>query len=324
MTQNHPALSHSPDPAISSARPGTMAAEFGPIDKRVGWLVVNRLTYRLVRFLLAKAAPEFDTSGVDIRDADELGTGTKLVTPLEPRASGNASGALILIHGGGMVMGSPSDILPQATQIARNLGIPVICAGYRLAPEAPFPAPLDDCHTVWNKVLHHAAALDVDPDKLVIGGYSAGAGLAAGLALRLLDEGGPQPAAQLLVYPMLEDRTAARRELDTPRHRVWSNRNNLFGWRSYLGCEPGTAAHEYAAPARREDFTGLPPAWIGVGTCDLFLDEDRAYARALADAGVDTTYLEVAGGIHAFDAAGTDIARAFVAAQHAFIAQHTS
>jgi acetyl esterase/lipase len=325
MTQpHHPAISTTPDYSVSSAKQAQMAPEFVELDRKAGWLVVNKYTYKIMRFLLNRTRPEFDKSGVDIQAADELGPGTIIVSPKHiPSTQGTGKGALILIHGGGMVMGSPGDILAQATRFAVELGIPVICAGYRLAPQAPFPAPLDDCLNVWLAVQDHAEAMGIDAGKVVIAGYSAGAGLAASLAQSLLDQGTAQPAAQLLVYPMLDDRTAANRDLDKPRHRVWSNRNNLFGWTSFLGHAPGGAAPQYAAAARRENLAGLPPTWLGVGTCDLFLDEGRVYAQRLSEAGVDTIYLEADGGIHAFDAAGTDIAKAFVAAQMDFVRKHT-
>ena len=124
---------------------------------------------------------------------------------------------------------------------------------------------------------------------------------------------------------MLDDRTVMRPRLRAVRHRVWSNSNNAFGWRSWLGHEAGAATPStYAAPARRDDLTGLPPAWVGVGTADLFLDEDRAYAGRLRAADVDVTYVEVDGGIHAFDAAEhAPASRAFDASMIGFIKRVT-
>jgi acetyl esterase/lipase len=162
----------------------------------------------------------------------------------------------------------------------------------------------------------------VDPARVAVGGASAGGGLAACLAQRVRDAGGAQPAAQLLVYPMLDDRTAARRELDGAGYRVWTNRSNRAGWAAYLGREPGAReAPAYAAAARRGDLGGLPPAWIGVGALDLFLDEDRAYAARLEAAGVATELFEVPGAPHGFDALAPDVplARAFLARQTAFL-----
>jgi acetyl esterase/lipase len=207
---------------------------------------------------------------------------------------------------------------------AKALGVPVICPAYRLAPQAPFPAALDDGHAAWHRVLARAEALGIDPAKIVIGGYSAGGGLAANLVHRLHDEGGQQPTAQLLIYPMLDDRTAQRRELDTPRHSIWSNTSNHFAWPAYLGGTRDAEALPYAVAARRADLSGLPPAWVGVGSCDLFLDEVRDYAQRLAEAGVAVAYEEVAGGIHAFDMDANPLASAFTAMQVDFTRHHVA
>ncbi|MFU7529615.1 alpha/beta hydrolase [Qipengyuania sp. ASV99] len=309
------ALRSTPDDNLCSARPGEIAAELAELDRKVGWLIINRYTYRLMRMLGRIGAPEWDASGLSIDLDPELCAGTIMVSPDER----SGSGALVLIHGGGYVIGSPQDILPKAAFFARQLGVPVICAGYRLSPEARFPAPLDDCHASWHAVLARSGDLNIDPGKIAIAGYSAGGGLAANLIHRLHDEGGVQPAAQVLVYPMLDDRTATRRELDKPRHRVWSNRNNLFGWASFLGQQPGQDCPDYAVAARRNNLTGLPPAWLGVGTCDLFLDEDRDYAQRLIAANVETIYAEVDGAIHGFDMGGTPLGNAFVQSQVAFL-----
>jgi len=317
-TQNDQALRHSPDLAYSSAQPGILAEELEPFDRQIGWLIINRFTYRLMRFLGSLNRPEVDTSDVTITDAKGLGDGTVLVAPKDR----TGQGALLLIHGGGYVIGSPQDILPKAAFFARKLGVPVICPRYRLSPEARFPAALDDCHKAWRGLLDNAERLHVDPKKVVIGGYSAGGGLAATLAQRLQDEGGIQPAAQLLIYPMLDDRTSSRRELDKPRHRVWSNRNNLFGWDSYLGSSTSRDT-PYGAAARRDSLSGSPPAWLGVGNGDLFLDEGRAYAKRLVQDGTETTYLEVDGAIHGFDMGTGRLAEAFVQSQLAFLHDHT-
>jgi acetyl esterase/lipase len=134
---------------------------------------------------------------------------------------------------------------------------------------------------------------------VAIGGASAGGGLAAALALRARDEGGAvRPVLQLLVYPMLDDRTVKRSDLDGARYRLWSQDSNRFGWTSYLaGADP-----QIAVPARHEDLAGLPPAWVGVGTRDMFYDEDVAYAERLNAAGVPCHVEIVPGAFHIFDA----------------------
>jgi acetyl esterase/lipase len=210
-----------------------------------------------------------------------------------------AAPALLWIHGGGYVIGEPAQDDLLARTVADELGAVVAAVGYRKAPEYPFPIPLHDCHDalVWL-----ARQPGVDPDRIAIGGASAGGGLAAALALLARERGEVQPVFQLLSYPMLDDRTALRTDIDERRLRLWSNEANRYGWECYLGCAPGGAdVSGFAAPARHDDLTGLPPAWIGVGTCDLFQDEDLAYARRLDDAGVPCEVHEVVGAFHGFD-----------------------
>jgi acetyl esterase/lipase len=304
------------DPQRSSANPGAVAPEVAKLHARLGKLVVNRWTYRLLRVFGGMLRPRFAGDGVK---REEVRAGRAAFTIIHPPERRGA-GAVLLFHGGGFVFGARQDIFPKAAHFAKALGVPVICPAYGLAPQAPFPAALDDAHGAWHAVLARAEALGIDPARIVVGGYSAGGGLAASLIQRLHDEGGTQPAAQLLIYPMLDAATAERGELDALRHSVWSNGNNRFAWDAYLGA--GSGDQPYAIPAACADLSGLPPAWVGVGTCDLFLDEDRAYAQRLAAAGVAVTYEEVAGGIHAFDMDDNALAKAFTAAQIGFAQAH--
>ena len=286
-----------PNPDVSTAAPAATGPDFKTFDSQTGWTTVNGWTYRLFRFFGTFLLPDLDWSGVEPVEESSAPAGMHIVVP--QRLTGD--GALLLIHGGGFVVGSSSNALLHATVLARDCGLPVFCPAYRLGPEHPFPAGLDDCHEAWSWLQANAERLNVDPAKVIIAGISAGGGHAASLAQWLHDEGGQQPAGQVLFYPMLDDRTAADRELDAVGHRVWNNRSNLFGWSSYLGQPPGGSPQRYASPARREDLSGLPPAWIGVGGADLFLDEDRDYTRRLDQAGVHVVYVEVDNGIHAFD-----------------------
>ena len=222
--------------------------------------------------------------------------------------------ALLWIHGGGMVIGRASQDDRIVGPLARELGILIASVDYRLSPEHRYPAALDDCYEGL-RWLHDQP--DVDPGRIAIGGMSAGGGLAASLAQVALDRGGPPIAFQLLVYPMLDDRSAVGPVVGGRHHRLWNQRSNAFGWRSYLGEQPGTATISApASPARRADLSGLPPAWIGVGTHDLFHDEDVAYAKRLVDAGVDCELEVVPGAFHGFDAiVGVPVSLAFRAAQ---------
>lgn len=252
---------------------------------------------------LRTARSSVDGATVTVTDLPN-GQTVRILTPL---VGGNGA-ALLNIHGGGMVVGAPAQDDDHMAEIVRSLGIIVVSVGYRLAPKHPFPSALDDCLAGWDWLLASAQEFGVDPARIAIGGQSAGGGLATTLVQRLHDRGGVQPVAQWLFCPMLDDRTAARRDLDAAKHPVWGNKANHAGWKAYLGQEPG-AAHEpdYAVAARRTDLSGLPPAWIGVGDLDLFLDECIAYATALDDAGVETTLDVVARAPHAFETAAPSV-----------------
>jgi acetyl esterase/lipase len=300
----------------TSADPAPVDPALAVLDRRIGNLVVNRFTYRLLRVLARLTRPRFVPAGVAVKQT----RGAVVVTP----HTRLGTGALMLFHGGGFVLGEPADLLPKASLFAQALGVPVICPAYRLAPQSPYPAALDDAVAAWQAAMASAASMGIDPAKIVVGGYSAGAGLAACLVHLLHDYGGIQPAAQLLVYPMLDDRTAARTEIDTPRHRVWSNRNNRFAWNAYLGGDVQAQSLAYAAAARRANLAGLPPAWLGVGTCDLFLDETRDYRVRLEEAGVAVTFDEVAGAIHGFDMDDNPLGQRFTEAQLAFVRRFVS
>ncbi len=244
--------------------------------------------------------------------------GVRIYTP----RSGGSGAALLWIHGGGMIIGAASQDDARCFELVRRLDLVVVSAEYRLAPEHPFPGPLDDCVAAWTWLLDSAAARSIDVSRIAIGGQSAGGGLAASLVQRIHDAGGAQPAAQWLFCPMLDDRTAADRELDVTKHLLWSNKANRVGWAAYLGVEPGGASTpEYAVPARRVDLSGLPPAWIGTGDIELFYDENRTYAEALDAAGVDCVLDVVPGAPHGFEtvASGTDIAQAYLGRSFAWL-----
>lgn len=219
------------------------------------------------------------------------GVGVRLYRPTD--ASG-AGPALLWIHGGGYVIGSAAQDDQLCRRFARELGATVASVDYRLAPENPYPVPLEDCYAALAWL---AGLPSVDPARVAIGGASAGGGLAAALALLARDRNEIPLAAQLLVYPMLDDRTVDRADLNNPGHRLWNQSSNKFGWACYLA----DADPDVAVPARREDLSGLPPAWMGVGTLDLFHDEDLAYAERLRAVGVRCEVEVVSGAFHGFD-----------------------
>ena len=214
--------------------------------------------------------------------------------------------AVLWLHGGGFLLGSPKQDDELCRRIADELGALVIAPVYRLAPEHAFPAALDDAYAA---LLWLAKRDDVDARRIAVAGASAGGGLAAQVALHARDQGEIQLAAQILVYPMLDDRTVNRTDLDESGCRLWDNRANKIGWSSYLGHEAGGAeASPIAAPARNEDLSGLPMTWIGVGALDLFCDEDVAYAERLREAGVSCESIVIDGVFHGFDGIVADSA----------------
>ncbi|WP_439032488.1 alpha/beta hydrolase [Gordonia terrae] len=222
-----------------------------------------------------------------------------------PAHSAGRLPALLWIHGGGYVIGSAAQDDRWARAMSERVGVQVVSVDYRLAPEHPYPAALDDCLDALRWMTDQP---DIDTSRIAIGGNSAGGGLAAALAFRARDAG-IDVRLQLLTYPMLDDRT---REPD-PRHRLWNASANVFGWASYLGdAQPDTAV-----PARRTDLEGLAPAWIGVGTLDLFAAEDRDHAERLRAAGVGCHLDEVEGAFHGFDivAPRTTVAQEFFSRQ---------
>jgi acetyl esterase/lipase len=245
-------------------------------------------------------------AGVDIEDVllhGAPGVPALRVRLYRPKDVHGPLPAMLWIHGGGFLFGAPEFDEPGNIETARELGILIAAVDYRLAPQHPFPAPLQDCHTGLAWLYGSAAALGVDPKRIAIGGSSAGGGLAAALALKARDAGAIPVAFQLLLYPMLDDRTVLRTDLADDNLRLWDTASNRYGWTSYLAADPGSAGvSAYAAPARCTDLKGLPPAWLGVGTYDLFLDEDLAYAQRLKDAGVACEVRVVEAAYHGFDA----------------------
>lgn len=247
-----------------------------------------------------------------------LPSGVRVHLHRPPNAEGAGPG-LLWIHGGGYVIGNATQDNALCRRFAHQLGVTVASVDYRLAPEHPYPAPLDDCYAALTWL---AGLPSVDPARVAIGGASAGGGLAAALAQLAHDRAEVAVAAQLLVYPMLDDRSATQTGLHDPNHRLWTQRSNEFGWSAYLG----DADPNVAVPARRDDLRGLPPAWIGVGTLDLFHTENLAYAERLKAAGVSCDILEIPGAFHAFDGivAKAQVSQSFFASQLAFLRRELS
>jgi acetyl esterase/lipase len=209
--------------------------------------------------------------------------------------------ALYNIHGGGMIIGDRRTGLAPMLEWAEELGAAVVSVEYRLAPETPHPGPVEDCYAglVWTAA--HAGELGIDQERIVVAGASAGGGLAAAVALLARDRGGPALAAQLLLCPMLDDRN------DTPSARqmagrgVWDQGSNEVGWTALLGAaRGGPDVSPYAAPARATDLSGLPPAFIDVGSAETFRDEAVTYASRIWQAGGVAELHVWPGGFHGF------------------------
>lgn len=236
--------------------------------------------------------------------------------------AGQRHPAVLHLHGGGLIIGSATQGDPLCRRLADELGAVAASVDYRMPPEHPYPTPLDDAYAALQWL---AAQPDVDPTRIAVIGESAGGGLAASLALVARDRGEIALAGQVLAYPMLDDRTDSPAAAHPHLLRLWNGPSNRLGWGMYLGA--GTAGPtatpldaatlEHAVPARRTDLGGLPPAWIGVGTLDLFHSEDVEYARRLTAAGVATDLHVIPGAYHGFDASepAAAISRDFVQRQ---------
>ncbi|HUQ61976.1 alpha/beta hydrolase [Lentzea sp.] len=252
--------------------------------------------------LLATRAQQSELTGVmpthepvnpvDVRDTTVPGPSDAPDVPVRVYSPADRQGpvpGLVYIHGGGFVLGDLDMFHAQVLRLADELGIVIVSVDYRLAPEHPFPAPLEDCYAALEWVAEKAAELGIDPDRLGIAGESAGGGLAAATALLARDRGGPGLCFQLLGIPELDDRLATesmRDYVDTP---LWNRPNAIYSWTAYLGAEPGGEdVSPYAAPARATDLSGLPPAFVTTSQYDPLRDEGIEYARRLAHAGVPT------------------------------------
>lgn len=230
------------------------------------------------------------------------------LTIYRPRAAQQKLPCIYHIHGGGYVGGAASQLEQLHRPAAHDLNCIIVSVDYRLAPENPFPAGIEDCYAGLAWTFANADALGIDRNRIGVMGESAGGGLAAALTLLARDRGAYKLAFQHLIYPMLDDRTCVTAEPNPVAGEfIWTPHNNTFGWASLLGHEPGRdGVSPYAAAARATDLRGLPPAFIACPTLDLFIDEDIAYAARLARAGVAVQLIVYPGGFHGFDIFGAE------------------
>lgn len=295
--------------------------ELQPFAKRLPSMTFSARNLWLLRLLLnlpRLSRPPADVH-IENRFIPNASSAAKLRLRIyRPKMQTAPAPVLLWMHGGGLILGKPEIDEVNCIWLAREAGVVIVSVDYRLAPEHPFPTPLEDCYTALKWVAAHASELKVDAARLAIGGESAGGGLAAALAQLAHDRGEVKPVLQLLVYPMLDDRSAVRADFASDGFLVWNQASNYFGWEAYLRAKPGAAQWPaYAVPARRENLSGLPPLWLGVGTLDLFHDEGVAYAERLRAAGVASECYIIPGAFHGFDtfALQSQVVQAFMRAQ---------
>jgi acetyl esterase/lipase len=218
-----------------------------------------------------------------------------------PTAPGPSRPCVVFIHGGGYMLGSALQDDPRLDRWSAEMGIVIVSVEYRLAPEYPYPAAVDDCYAALSWVVHKSDELEIDPSRIALVGSSAGGGLAAATALVARDGSIVELCALLLIYPMLDDRSLTLSSM-MQEAKIWTPGANALGWRAYLGQDPGSGeVPPYAAPARADDLSDLPPTWICVGSLDIFRDEDVGFAQRLCAAGVPTELHLYPGAPHAFE-----------------------
>ncbi|GCE31263.1 esterase [Dictyobacter alpinus] len=280
--------------------------ELAALLEQIPATVVTDENLRQIRAMSPRASansPQFPTITVTERFIPgPEGAPDVRVLVYQPTSVQGVVPSLLWLHGGGYIMGSADAEDLTVKNIVSALGCAAVSVDYRLAPETPYPGPVEDCYAALKWLSTHADELGIDPNQIAVGGSSAGGGLAAALALLARDRGEFPLAFQFLLAPMIDDRTCT---LAQPHpytgEFIWRAEANYFGWRSLLGQEPGgTDVSPYAAAARAEHLEGLPATFLYVGALDLFLEEDLEYARRLLRAGVPTEFHVYPGAYHGF------------------------
>ncbi|MEN4918900.1 alpha/beta hydrolase [Achromobacter spanius] len=275
----------------------TWIAQYATVDLDADRVILLRAT----RPVDERAAS--DDLSVEERYVGPPGAAVRVLV-FTPRGVAAPMPAVMHIHGGGYVMGKPEECLNENAELALRCGCMVVSVDYRLSPETPYPGGLDDCHAVLEWLHASAASLGVDRDRIALKGESAGGGLAACLAQKARDEKKYPICSQVLIAPMLDDRTPAAANPFSGEF-VWTENSNRFAWQAYLAERYGAdTLPPYASAARAKDLSGLPPLFLAVGALDLFFDQNLEYAQRLNRAGVSSELHVYPGAFHSFNRVG--------------------
>lgn len=298
------------DPEVAVAMAPLADATAGTTPPPVGdWLTRRAAVDGLILQFTGAWAPPPDVEITKFTAAAE--DGTAIPMRLYRKAGASPGSLVVYIHGGGMFLCSIDTHDPICRRYTAGSGVPLLSVDFRFAPEHPYPTSVEDCYAALCWAADHAAELSVDPDRIAIMGDSAGGGMAAGVALMARDRRGPTLRSQILIYPMLDDRSTVPDPEIEPL-AMWSTDDNITGWGCLLGdAAGGDDVPSYAAPARESDLVGLPPAYIEVGQLDIFRSEDLGYAERLSRAGVGVELHLHPAVPHAFDvfAPESDVAK---------------
>jgi acetyl esterase/lipase len=298
------------DPEIAEA----LAPMAGATPPAVGDVAARRALWEPIIGAAGTAQP----IPADVRTTDyfaTVGDGEQVTMRWYTKDGATAGPAVVFFHGGGYIFGHIDLFDGPVSRYVSASGVPMLSVEYRRAPEHPHPTPVEDAYTALRWLHDHAAELGVDPGRIGVMGDSAGGGLAAAVSILARERGGPGIARQILIMPMLDDRTTEADPHSAP-YLLWSADDSRTAWPALLGAAAGGPdVPPTAAPARIEDATGLPPAYIEVGQLDLFRDEDTAYATKLSRAGVPVEFHLHPGAPHEFDSIAftSDVARRAIA-----------
>jgi acetyl esterase/lipase len=307
-------MSFTLDPEVATALAPMGEAMAATTPPAVGDIAGRRALWEPILAAASTALPipaDVTTTDVEILTDD----GATITARWYVKDGAPAGPAALFFHGGGYIFGHIDQFDGPVSRYASASGVSMLSVEYRRAPEHPYPTPLEDAYAALRWLHDHAAELGVDPERIGVMGDSAGGGMAAALTILTRERGGPKIARQILLMPMLDDRTTTPDPLIEP-FLIWSYDDSRTAWPALLGADAGgDQVPATAAPARLQDAADLPPAYIEVGQLDVFRDEDTAYATKLSRAGVEVEFHLRPGVPHEFDsiAPDSDVARRAIA-----------